>query len=450
METSRSMRTYAALLTLLGALAGLPGASRAAEGVPPDLEVTYVGPNPNNRGEMLFRVTNVGPWWVAETTATVEVVTGARSPNLTIRVPDLDPKQEPQGPTPSTVEFTYPLRCSQSGYRVKVTLSAAKDWAGDEETNLLNNDLEAWGCEPYRGKPQGAMGAGGTAEASANGGAVTVGAGGTAIADASGGAVTVGAGGTAEASANGGAVSVGDVNAGGTAGNAIGVGDTSGNASGGDETLEGARTRPGGTELQSPVGSLDPTRRAGSVAGQPGGPPEVEGPAGASTTVQVDGSTTSAAPKPTTPGGGAEMQPAGQGGSAATKPVQPADLVISSLQVRGRGVNAGSECHPGDNRVLVTVRNAGAQPAAAFAVRLQVDGDDVDDEREVAGLEAGKETTVTFERVRVRSGEREFRATADAERKVTEGDEGNNSREMKARCRDAEDAEEKKKEEDDK
>ncbi len=194
------------------------------------------------------------------------------------------------------------------------------------------------------------------------------------------------------------------------------------------DTLENVRNRPGGgLEAPTRLGGLDPTRPVGSIPGQPGGA-MVEGRAAdAATTVQVDEQKT-----------------------AEAKPVQPADLVVTSLQVRGKGVNAGSECRPGENRVLVTVQNAGAQPAAAFAVLLQVDGDDRGDPREVAGLEAGAETVVTFEGVRVRSGEREFRAIADVNLELAEGDEGNNVRLLKVECRDAEDADEQKKEADDK
>jgi hypothetical protein len=71
MRTRRGTRALSALPGLLAVLAVVPGVGRAAEGVPPDLAVEYVGPNPNNHAEMLFRVTNVGKWWVAETEATV-------------------------------------------------------------------------------------------------------------------------------------------------------------------------------------------------------------------------------------------------------------------------------------------------------------------------------------------------------------------------------------------
>jgi hypothetical protein len=145
-------RALGLALAVVVALAGPPGVGRAAEGVPPDLAVTYVGVDPDNRGEMLFRVANVGKWWVAETVATVESTVGSKQPTQTIRIPDLGPVGDPE--TASQFEFTYPMVCSQGGYRVKVTLKAARDWAGDDEINLANNVIEPWGCEPYQGRPQ--------------------------------------------------------------------------------------------------------------------------------------------------------------------------------------------------------------------------------------------------------------------------------------------------------
>ncbi len=150
MKVRRSRQTLAMLLALLVAIATPPGVGRAAEGVPPDLEIKYLGRNPNNSGEILFRVTNVGKWWVDATEATVETTVGP-NPDLTVRIPDLGPKGDKE--TASVFEFAYPGICSQGGWKVKATLKAARDWAGDVEKNLENNIDEEWVCQPYQGRP---------------------------------------------------------------------------------------------------------------------------------------------------------------------------------------------------------------------------------------------------------------------------------------------------------
>lgn len=150
MGAMRSRGILAALLALLLATAGPPGGGRAAEGVPPDLEIKYVGRNPANGAELMFRVTNVGKWWVDATEATVETVVGPRNPSLTVRVPDLGPKGDPD--TASEFEFPYEAICSQGGLKLKASLKKAMDWAGDEETNTANNTWEDWICQPYQGR----------------------------------------------------------------------------------------------------------------------------------------------------------------------------------------------------------------------------------------------------------------------------------------------------------
>jgi hypothetical protein len=138
-------RALALLLALFVVLAAQPVPSRAAEGVPPDLEVTYVGTGANNA--LLFKVTNVGNWWVGETTATVDVLDGPATPTQSFDIRDLDPKGQ-EGENPSSTDFVVPMTCSGTPYKVKVTLAAGTDWAGDVETNVQNNTVEATGCYP--------------------------------------------------------------------------------------------------------------------------------------------------------------------------------------------------------------------------------------------------------------------------------------------------------------
>lgn len=119
---------------------------------------------------------------------------------------------------------------------------------------------------------------------------------------------------------------------------------------------------------------------------------------------------------------------------AESKPKQ-ADLVVPSVQVRGKKVTSGSNCDPGDSTVLATIRNIGDERAGPFGVRLQVDGVD----RLVAplpGLDAGGEQVAVFEKVRLEKGDRTLRLIADVNGQVTESDEANNVLEQKVSCRD--------------
>jgi hypothetical protein len=116
------------------------------------------------------------------------------------------------------------------------------------------------------------------------------------------------------------------------------------------------------------------------------------------------------------------------------RPTLP-ELSVTSIQARGKKVNSGSDCDPGDNTVLATIKNGGGQRAGQFSVRLQVDGKDEGSER-VPGLDSDKDTVVEFEKVDLDKGERTLRVIADADQQVTEAAEGNNVRELKVMCQD--------------
>jgi len=116
-----------------------------------------------------------------------------------------------------------------------------------------------------------------------------------------------------------------------------------------------------------------------------------------------------------------------------------ADLTVGAIRVNGRVPDGKDDCKDGRNDVAVVVMNGGTANAGAFAVRLQVDGAaDQTTEEAVPGLEAGQEREVRFDDVRLKKGEREFTATADASKTVDESDEDNNARTVSARCKDDE------------
>ncbi|MFN0072417.1 MAG: CARDB domain-containing protein [Chloroflexota bacterium] len=63
-----------------------------------------------------------------------------------------------------------------------------------------------------------------------------------------------------------------------------------------------------------------------------------------------------------------------------------------------RGSEPGSQrCEPGRNTVTVLVKNEGQAAASGFRMKLEADGDDY--EQQVAGLDGGKEVSVSFPNV---------------------------------------------------
>ena len=111
------------------------------------------------------------------------------------------------------------------------------------------------------------------------------------------------------------------------------------------------------------------------------------------------------------------------------------DLTVSTIRVRGQVPDGKKDCEDGKNDVTVVVKNAGTDKAGAFAVRLDVDGDEVGVET-VDGLEAGKEREVRFKDVRLKKGDRELTASADATGSVDESDDEENDRSVTVRCQD--------------
>jgi hypothetical protein len=136
-------RGFAAL-----ALVALPGGVlpvRDTDGKVPDLEITVVGiKDPGKPREVTIRVTNVGPAWADHTTATVQAEPTSAGGKREEDVLDLSPiGQEEEQDTPSRYEFVYTLAAPCGGQEVKlrVSLSAGKDWEGDAEKNLANNAI---------------------------------------------------------------------------------------------------------------------------------------------------------------------------------------------------------------------------------------------------------------------------------------------------------------------
>jgi hypothetical protein len=107
-------------------------------------------------------VTNVGKWWADHTTATVETIAPTRGNKVEEDVLDLDPRQQPQGPTDYKYEFDYRLAAAcQPGLKVKASLSTAVTFNGNKEaaTDLGNNVDEREPC-PNAVPPGGQGGVG--------------------------------------------------------------------------------------------------------------------------------------------------------------------------------------------------------------------------------------------------------------------------------------------------
>jgi hypothetical protein len=152
------------VLTAIVILEARHSPSQAAEGEPPDLAIARSGGYDNdNRGQLgygysnrVFTVTNVGKWWVGETTATIETKTpfdgsyyvgegNISFEGNTVNIPDLDPKGQ-EGENPSSFKISVHAKCPDGPANVKITVSPGTDWAGDVETNLANNTIEVPVC----------------------------------------------------------------------------------------------------------------------------------------------------------------------------------------------------------------------------------------------------------------------------------------------------------------
>lgn len=114
----------------------------------------------------------------------------------------------------------------------------------------------------------------------------------------------------------------------------------------------------------------------------------------------------------------------------------PPDLTVEAIKVLA--YEQKSDCDPGKNIVTITLKNGGGKAAGPFKVQLEVDGDDKDEES-LPGLDAGKTIDVTFDKVKLKKGDRSLEATADSKQQVSESNETNNSRTVTVSCRDERD-----------
>jgi subtilase family serine protease len=123
-------------------------------------------------------------------------------------------------------------------------------------------------------------------------------------------------------------------------------------------------------------------------------------------------------------------------GTAVNGTPTGADLTVSAIRIKGQVPDGKDDCTDGKNDVAVVVKNEGKAEAKDFLVRLVVD-DDETIEKNVNGLDAGKEQEVRFGSVQLKKGEHELSATADAKETVAESNDGNNTLKVSARCKDA-------------
>lgn len=113
-----------------------------------------------------------------------------------------------------------------------------------------------------------------------------------------------------------------------------------------------------------------------------------------------------------------------------------ADLVVAAIRINGKDPSVNDACKDGKNDVTVTVKNTGTANAASSIARLIVDDTDDAKDRNVPALNAGTEQEVRFDDIRLKKGDRELLAIADAKMSVAESNEGNNERKVTARCKD--------------
>jgi subtilase family serine protease len=131
-----------------------------------------------------------------------------------------------------------------------------------------------------------------------------------------------------------------------------------------------------------------------------------------------------------------EPKPSGDKPESSGAPAEPsgaqADLIVRGIRVNGQSPDGKDDCKVGKNAMTMVVKNNGKGDAASFAVRLTVDGNDLD--ATVDNLDAGQEREVGFEDVQLKSGEHTLKAVADAEHAIGESKEENNELKVTARC----------------
>lgn len=116
-------------------------------------------------------------------------------------------------------------------------------------------------------------------------------------------------------------------------------------------------------------------------------------------------------------------------------PAAQADVEVTSFVVEGKHADDVSDCDPGKNSIYAVVRNKGGAAAGPFAVRMLADGEEPNDGTEtVGGLDAGQETVVTFQKVKLNDGSHTLKVIADADYALDDADMGNNYQETSVSC----------------
>jgi hypothetical protein len=139
--------------------------------------------------------------------------------------------------------------------------------------------------------------------------------------------------------------------------------------------------------------------------------------------------------------------PAKQTSASSDQPDSTTDAALPDLTVRAIKVNdqvpdGKRDCKDGKNDIAVVVKNVGDGDAESFTVRLVLDDDQdhVQEQTAGAGLDAGKESSVTFRGVRLRKGTHNLTATASASTDISESDsesnQAHNALKVTVRCSD--------------
>lgn len=141
------------------------------------------------------------------------------------------------------------------------------------------------------------------------------------------------------------------------------------------------------------------------------------------------------------PGVTGPLGPAGGGvldqGTAKPEANALADLVPSSLAVKGKEPTGSSDCDPGKNDVTVQIKNVGTADASGFNVILLVDGDQDDGgTKAVEFLGKGQHMDVIFDDVKLKKGLHQLQVRVDPEGKIAESNNGNNQLSAGVSCKD--------------
>ena len=117
---------------------------RADPGEEPNLRVEIVGPKPDSKRDVVIRVFNVGEQWSDVTKLTVETVSPTAGQRRTFDVGDINTVAE--APLPNSFDFSYTLAADGNNQVVKASLSAGKNYMGEQEINLDDNVVQGAAC----------------------------------------------------------------------------------------------------------------------------------------------------------------------------------------------------------------------------------------------------------------------------------------------------------------